>query len=440
VVPIESPNPAFFIFNLLIFINTERMKKTIFYFLALTASFTIQAQEYVNQVLILNEGYFDYTNNEIVEPASIGSYNPATEVYTEVIELDGMRFGSDLIIDNEVYYVAADTKIFKINLNTHEIISSVDCEGVRNLAVVGNKLLATRGEYLVDFDSYLHVYSTEDLSLELALDNESGPKWATQNIVSIGNKVYFAINNAYEFGNEKGIIGIYDAQTSVYEEIDLGPEATNPDNLVRSGEFLYTVNNKDWSGASISKLAIDLSEYETVSLASVSTGCGTSALRDDKMVYQISMESSLNEFDLNLMNNSGPVNGTFMNFYELKQNPVSSEFYTSETDYFSFGKVHIYNDQNIETGLFEVGINPGTIVFDVRSSAGIVEEFSNVEVYPNPVKNNLYISDSSSEKIIRNLTGEEVLRFTGASVETKNLSEGMYYIELNNNSIPFVKN
>ena len=200
------------------------------------------------------------------------------------------------------------------------------------------------------------------------------------------------------------------------------------------------MNNKDWSGASISKLAIDLSEYETVSLASVSTGCGTSALRDDKMVYQISMESSLNEFDLNLMNNSGPVNGTFMNFYELKQNPVSSEFYTSETDYFSFGKVHIDNDQNIETGLFEVGINPGTIVFDVRSSAGIVEEFSNVEVYPNPVKNNLYISDSSSEKIIRNLTGEEVLRFTGASVETKNLTEGMYYIELNNNSIPFIKN
>ena len=42
------------------------MKKTIFYFLALTASFTIQAQEYVNQVLILNEGYFVFTTNKIV--------------------------------------------------------------------------------------------------------------------------------------------------------------------------------------------------------------------------------------------------------------------------------------------------------------------------------------------------------------------------------------
>ncbi len=416
------------------------MKKTIFYFLALTASFTIQAQEYVNQVLILNEGYFDYTINEIVEPASIGSYNPVSEMYTEVLQLEGMRFGSDLIIDNEVYYVAADTKIFKIDLNTHEIISSVICEGVRNLAVVGNNLFATRGEYLVNFDSYLHIYNTEDLSLELALDNQLGPKWATQNIIPIGNKVYFAINNAYEFGNEKGIIGIYDLETLVYEELDLGPDAKNPDNLVKSGEFLYTVNNKDWSGASISKIAIDLSENETVGLASASTGCGTSALRDDKMVYQISMESSLNEFDLTLMNNSGPVNGNFMNFYELKQNPVSSELYTSETDYFSFGAVHIYDAQNIETGMFEVGINPGTIVFDVRSSAGITALESENRIYPNPVKSTLYVSDSENEKIIRNMFGEEIIRFIGTSIETSKLSSGMYFIEINDTSIPFVKN
>mgnify|MGYP006892461082 FL=1 len=221
--------------------------------------------------------------------------------------------------------------------------------------------------------------------------------------------------------------------------MDLGPDAKNPDNLVKSGEFLYTVNNKDWSGASISKVAIDLSENVTVDLASASTGCGTSALREDKMVYQISMETSLNEFDLNIMNNSGPVNGTFMNFYELKENPVSSEFYTSETDYFSFGKVHIYDVQNIETGAFDVGINPGTIVFDVRSSAGIVEGFSEVEIYPNPVQNNLFISDAINEKIIRNLTGEEIYRFSGTSVETKHLTAGMYFIECNNQSIPFVK-
>ena len=93
------------------------MKKTTFLLIALAFSITSKAQDYVNQVLILNEGYFDYTLNEIVEPASIGSYNPVTQTYNEVLELGGMRFGSDLLINNDFYYIAADTKIFKVNLN-----------------------------------------------------------------------------------------------------------------------------------------------------------------------------------------------------------------------------------------------------------------------------------------------------------------------------------
>ena len=74
------------------------MKKTIYFLFALSTSISIQAQEYVHQVLVLNEGYFDYTNNQIIEPASIGSYDPASDVYSNVLELEGMRFGSDMII------------------------------------------------------------------------------------------------------------------------------------------------------------------------------------------------------------------------------------------------------------------------------------------------------------------------------------------------------
>ena len=76
------------------------------------------------------------------------------------------------------------------------------------------------------------------------------------------------------------------------------------------------------------------------------------------------MENTLNEFDIDLMNNLGPVSGNFSNFYELRQDPVNGFFYTSETDYFSYGKVYIYDEQNIETGMFETGISPGTIVFE----------------------------------------------------------------------------
>lgn len=418
------------------------MKNILFYLIAITTGFTVQSQEYVHQVLILNEGYFDYSTNEIIEPVSIGSYNPVSGTYEEVLQLDGMRFGSDLIIENNVYYVAADTKIFKIDLNTHNILASANCEGVRNLVKVGARLFATRGEYMVNFDSYLHVYNVDDLSLEYSLDTQMGPKWATQNIVADGNRVYFAINNAYEWGNEKGIIGILNTDNLVYEdEYDLGPDATNPDNLVKSGDFLYTVNNKDWSGASISKLAIDLTQSETVNLSSVSTGCGTSALRDDKLIYQISMESSLNEFDLDMMNATGPISANFLNFYELKQNPVNGYLYASETDYYSFGKIHIYDNQNSEIALFETGISPGTVTFDIRWSAGLNQNETSFSVYPNPVQSTLHImAASENEKIIRNMLGEEIYRFTGSSFETSEFPDGMYFIEHDNNSIRFIKN
>lgn len=416
------------------------MKKTFILFTFISFGLSAFAQ-HLHQVLILNEGYFDYTNNEIVVPASVGVYDPIENTYNQVLELTGMRFGSDLVIDGDFYYVAADTKIFKIDLDSHEIISSVTCEGVRNLCVNDGKVYATRGEYLVTYDSYLHVYEANDLSLMLALDTINGPKWATQNILSFDNKVYFAINNAYEWGNEKGIIGVFNSNTMTYEtEIDLGPDAKNPDNLVLFNGSLYTVNNKDWSGSSISKLSLDFTTNETVNLSNASTGCGTSALRDDKLIYQISMENTLNEFDIDLMNNVGPVSGNFSNFYELSQDPVNGFLYTSETDFFSYGNVKVYDQFNSEISSFQTGISPGTIVFDVRFEGGISEISQNTLVYPNPAKNILHVSEAQGEKIIRNMLGEEVLRFCGSKVEITALSSGMYFVEVQDSSVPFMKN
>ncbi|NCA22290.1 MAG: hypothetical protein EBS86_14280 [Crocinitomicaceae bacterium] len=199
-----------------------------------------QAQSYVNQAIILNEGYFDYTNNVIVEPVTIGTYNPATQVYSIVDTLENMRFGSDIVISGNYYYVAADTKIFKMDLNTHQEVASVSCPGVRNLGIYQNKLVATRGEYQITYDSYLHVYDAANLTLIQEIDTVAGPKWAAQNIVMDGATAYIAVNNGYEWGNEKGIVGKLDLSTLTYgNEIDLGVDGTNPDKLVvvRSGVY-----------------------------------------------------------------------------------------------------------------------------------------------------------------------------------------------------------
>ena len=416
--------------------------KQIFTSVLLLISAFAFSQNYLHKVLVLNEGYFDYQTNQIIDPVTIGSYDPSTQIYSVVSTLNGMRFGSDLIIDGDFYYVAADTKIFKMDLNTHQEIASVSCVGVRNLGIYQNKLVATRGEYLTTFDSYLHIYDANTLSLIQAIDTISGPKWASQNIVIDGSIAYIAINNGYEWGNEKGLIGKLNLDNLSYgNEVDLGPDGKNPDNLMKLGDFLYTVNNKDWSNASVSKVALNGSSNATVNLQSAATGCGTSALRDDKLVYQISMETTLNEFDINLMNLSGPITGHSINYYELAQEPVSGQLYTSETDYFSFGKIHIFDDNNTELLNFNVGISPGTIVFDVRPSVGLTEQENSLVIYPNPTNNILYLSSYSSGKVrIIDFSGKEVLSGFEKSIDVSQLKNGAYLLENNGKFYKFIKN
>ncbi len=414
------------------------MKKVLFT-IGFGLSTLVQAQNYVHQAIILNEGYFDYQTNEILVPVTIGSYNPTTQLYQVVDTLDGMRFASDLIIQGDYYYVAADSRIFKMDLNTHQEISSVSCPGVRNLGIYQNKLVATRGEYLTSYDSYLHVYDATSMSLIAAIDTVQGPKWATQNVVVDGSNAFIAVNNGYEWGNEKGIIGKLDLNSLSYgNEIDLGPEGKNPDNLLKIGSFIYSVNNKDWTGASISKIALDGTSNSTVNLATASTGCGTSALRDDKLVYQISMETTLNEFDINMMNNVGPISGHSSNYYELAQEPVSGNLYASETDFFSFGKVHLFDSQNNEISNFNVGVSPGTVVFDVRSSAGVSEINESISIYPNPTVDELHVIKEGVKRVF-DLTGKLLFQSNENILNVSDLNQGMYVLEVNGAKAHFIK-
>ena len=407
--------------------------------IGLGLSVSMQAQSYLHQVLILNEGYYDYNSATIVTPVTVGSYNPSTQTYQEVSTISNMRFASDLVIDGNAYYVAADSKILKYDLNGHQVIAEVNCPGVRNLAVSQGKLIATRGEYLTTYDSYVHVYDATSLQLIQAIDTVVGPKWAAQNIAIIGDNAYIAVNNGYEWGNEKGIVGALDLTTLTYgNEIDLGPDGKNPDNLMVYNGKLYTVNNKDWSGSSVSEISLVSGVANTVNLAYAGTGCGTSALRDDQLVYQISMETTLNAFDMSVMNTTGPVVGHQTTYYELAQEPVSGNLYCSETDFFSFGTVHVFDGTNTEISQFAVSTSPGTVVFDVRPSVGLTEIPEALTLYPNPA-NEVVTVNQAGEKLVYALDGTLLLSSNAQTVNISSLSQGMYVISVNGQKTTIVK-
>ena len=333
------------------------------------------SQNYIEQVLILNEGYFDYYDTqEIIEPVSVGSYDIESNIYTEITVIENARFASDLIIDDNYFYVAADNKILKYDLNSYELLLEEELQGVRHLAINNEKLYVSRGDYDPEtfgpilFDSYFHIYDKNDLSLITTLDTISGPKWSTQDIVIKDDKIYVAINNGFEWGNEKGFLGAIHTDTDQYlYEIDLGENGKNPDNLMIQGDYLITVNNKDWSGSSISKINLSTNDITTQNLSNLSTGCGTSALRGEYLNYQISGGSELYKYDFNNMETTGIEENISLNFYELTQNPLNNYLYASNTDFFSYGQVNIYDNDNNIINSFNTGVSPGKIVFDIRN-------------------------------------------------------------------------
>ncbi len=407
------------------------MKRKLFLLAAFTAQFTF-GQNYVHQVYVLNEGYYDYQTSQQLQPVTLGSYNPQLQVYSVVDTLENARFGSDLLVTETALYVAADQQILKYDKFTNQLVTVVSCPGVRNLGIYENKLLASRGEYLTSYDSYLHVYNADDLTFLQAFDTIIGPKWATQNIVVDGSNAYVAINNGYEWGNEKGIIGKVDLTTLNYiDEIDLGPEGKNPDNLVLQNGYLVTVNNKDWSGSSVSKVSVSTQLVETSTIANAITGCGTSCLRGDKLVYQLSGDNVLNEWDISLMQNDGPVANLTMNYYDLSQDPVSGELYASQTDFFSFGKVYIYSSSNQEIHVFDTGVSPGTISFDVRNAVGLVESAIRFQLFPNPTTESVTISSEfEGQFALHTADGSLVISETVSgekTIDLSSVSKGIYY-------------
>ena len=348
------------------------MKNLLFIFLF--GGHILSAQNFVNKVLVLNEGRFDYVNSQIDVPVTIGSYDPITQNYSVLDTIDGARFASDLKIDGDHFYVMADTLLLKYDLNSYELVSSQTVIGGRNIHVSGENIYVTRGEYLLTLPSYLQVYSKSDLELVIEVDTLNGPKWSTQNMVEHDGKLFIAINNGFEWGNEKSLIGVLDLETFNYlEEIDLGINATNPDNMMIDSNFIYTVNNKDWSGASFSK--VDLSTYSTstINISDVSTGCGTSCLRGDRLNFQLSMDTVLYEWNPVSFEDSGVDLGLQESFYELSFDETNNYLYASSTDYVTYGKVYVYDENNSLISQFDCGVSPGTIVFDIRNTTSITD-------------------------------------------------------------------
>ena len=141
------------------------------------------------------------------------------------------------------------------------------------------------------------------------------------------------------------------------------------------------------------------------------------------------------------MNNVGPVAGINLSFYELANDEVNNLLYASSTDFFSFGRVYIYDSNNEEVLNFNVGVSPGTIVFDIRSSVGLQENTANLDVYPNPSSGVFIINGLAANQTYQvvNTTGQVILEGQANNIDLSSFDSGIYFLNTENSSIKLIR-
>ncbi len=400
-------------------------------FLLGTQSF---AQTSLKYVWVLNEGRYDYVQSKQTIPVSLGRYDVENKSYEEMLEFTDVRFGSDLKVTEDFIFLATDTLLVKLDKYSLTELDRAVVHGIRKIAVDEDQVYITRGEYGVNFNSYFQMRDVNDLSQLTEVNSQDGPKFSTEGVELKDGNVYIAVNNGFDFGNEVGFIGKYELGVSTsYSEIDLGPNGANPDNLMMTDDGIFTLNNKDYSGSSVSVLDFDLNGVATSNLANVGAGCGTSMYYDSRVMYQ--------EFGENKLFGFNPISAEIDDSLELNYEfyglvaDESGQIFATLTDFLSTGSLLVFDANKAKVDSLAIGVSAGNLALDYRSSVGSEElNFVDFGLYPNPTKGNLRLTGNFEIAEVKILNALGSLQY---EVQVKSgeliwldLPQGIYIVEM----------
>ena len=399
----------------------------------------------VHQVLVLSEGYYDFFGGggQLV-PVTLGSYDPVSGTYSTVATITGPRFGSDVLADDGIVFVAADDRVLRFDADTYQPLGEAMVAGVRKLAIWGDALLITRGE-LGGLPHYFEARDKSTLDLLWTIDPSDGLTMSAEDVIVVGDKAYLAVNNAFDWSNLAGKVGVVDLVAQSYgSEIDLGPDGLNPEKLfVKDGDVLAFCNN-DFSSSSISRVSLDgtpVLQYTTV--VAENSGCAASALveAEDKVYFLEYAQNELARFDLG----TGAVSDTLSGspaIYGIIEDPINGVLYATTTDFLSAGDFHVLGLDGQVLATVPAAVSSGNLALDIRLSTAVAEhEAASIRAFPNPADQELLVQTMSGATWIevRDAAGRLIRREVMAPgvqhrISLAGIAPGLYTVQAEGSS------
>lgn len=350
----------------------------------LALGLSASAQQYVHQVLVLSEGYFDFGTQTQVTPVTLYSYDPVQNAMQSVAVISNARFGTHVQVDGPFVYVAADSFLLKYDADTYALLDQEIITGIRRFDFWNDKIVLSRGE-VGGLPHYLEVRDKNTFDVDYIVSPADGLQYSGEDVAVKGDKAYVAVNNGFDFGNAVGFVGVLDMNAATYSQVDLGPDGINPENIMVEGNRLWTLNNKDFTGSSISRVDLGSTTLDMTENVAIGSGCAASEFADEKLYFMEYAVGKVSRYDVNAESVLDTLAGSTA-IYGLVDDPINHMLYTTTTDFFSTGELFAMSYDGNMTSIGTMGPNPGKLALDIRGSQGVGDNtVATIGLSPNPV-------------------------------------------------------
>jgi len=313
-------------------------------------------------VIIINEGGYAQ-NNSTISSYSITEKKVTNDVYYSANEKELGDTGNDIVILEERAFVAltGSNKIEVISTYNFKSLGNVDFTqfgGPRNIAISGNMGYATTSNsVLVKFD--LNSFSIID-TLNLGFKPEG--------ITSADGKLFIAISG---WGSGTTITVVEESNFKILKNITV---MANPISICSVGNDVYSVSTGTYSyfgGDGIGALTkIDAKSMNILDTLQIRQNPGRFACSNDEELFVINGNGivHISGKDMSILNpiliSAATVNNIYSSIYSVGYDSDAELLYLGNPkDFSQNGEIAIFDLIGNEKGRFDVGINPGTIVF-----------------------------------------------------------------------------
>ena len=326
-----------------------------------------------DRAFVLCEGALDFQSGVVTESPRLGVIDLGVEepVFSVLRVFEGHAFASDVIVasDGQSLYVAAEDTVYRLDAGTGAVIAEQPLQGARKLAQAGDRVFVSRGDHdpvtwsSVPFDHYLVALDADDLAWQAgwAAASDEGPAFAAEGVCMAGGGLYVAVNNAFSYGEEVGLIGRVDLISGQYTEQELGDFGLNPVHLFDAGDgAVVSVNARQYDGTSLSRWD-GAGEAITLNVAEATAGCGAAAWHGDGVLYQIYGEGGFRKANGTTLVENGTWDGNGQSVYAMAMLP-GDQVLLGMTDFATTGSVELWDMEEGWNWMVPVGVAPGRLV------------------------------------------------------------------------------